>query len=137
MTQYALVISGTVQNIGTWDGIAQVPGGTFVPMPTTGYVPNIGDTYNGTTFTAAPPPAAVVPATVTAAQLRLALANANLLTAVNTTVAAASQEIQTYWGYAKGFDRVNPLVTQIGAAIGQTSAQMDSVFIQAGTYPGV
>ena len=137
MTRYVSVLNGTVTLAGiAWDGVtpyASPDGGTLIASDTA----NVGDTYDGTTFTPGPPPAPVVPATVTAAQLRLALANANLLNAVNAAVAAASQESQTYWGYAKGFDRTNPLVTQIGAAIGQTSAQMDAVFIQAGTYPDV
>ncbi len=57
MTQYALVINGTVANVGTWDGIATVPGGTFVELASGSTPPAIGSTYAGGVFTPPVPPA--------------------------------------------------------------------------------
>lgn len=54
--RYALIVAGVVSNIVEWDGSRQFPAaGTLVQSDAA----NIGDSYNGTTFTPAtvtPPP---------------------------------------------------------------------------------
>ena len=138
MTRYVSVKSGTVTIAGiAWDGVtpyASPDGGTLIQSDTA----NVGDIYNGTTFTPGPPPAPVVPTTVTAAQLKMALQAAGILTAVTAAVNASPDPlVGIYWANASSFERADPRVVALGAAIGQTSAQMDAVFIQAGSYPGV
>ena len=138
MTRYVSVKSGTVTLAGiAWDGAtpyASPDGGTLIASDTA----NVGDTYNGTTFTAAPPPPPVVPATVTAAQLKMALQAAGILTAVTAAVNASPDPlVGIYWANASSFDRADPRVVALGSAVGQTAAQMDAVFVAAAQYPSV
>ncbi len=134
MARYVSVKNGTVTLAGiAWDGVTNYSspdGGTLVQSD----VANVGDTYNGSTFTPGAPLAPVVPVSVSAAQFRLALSQQNLLTTVTTAVAAASQEIQTYWQFEDVFGRQNPLLLQMAATLNMTSAQIDAVFILAATF---
>jgi hypothetical protein len=138
MTRYVSVSNGTVTLAGiSWDGVtpyASPDGGTLVPSDTA----NVGDTYDGTKFKAGPPPAPAVPATVTAAQLKMALQAAGLLSNVTLAVNASPDPlVPIYWNNASSFDRADPRIALLGAAVGQTPAQIDAVFNQAGTYPNV
>jgi hypothetical protein len=138
MTRYVSVSNGTVTLAGiSWDGVtpyASPDGGTLIPSDTA----NVGDTYDGTTFTAAPPPPPSVPATVTAAQLKMALQAAGILAAVSAAVAASPDPlVAIYWGNASSFDRADARVAALGAAAGQTPAQMDAIFVAAAQYPAV
>ena len=138
MTLYALVSpTGIVLNLGGWDGKADPSPNTLIDA--TGQ-PNaqIGGTYTNGVFTApvAPPPS--VPATVTAAQLKMALQAAGVLAAVSAAVAASPDPlVAIYWGNASSFDRADARVVALGAAVGQTPAQMDAIFIAAAQYPDV
>ena len=138
MTRYVSVKSGTVTLAGiAWDGAtpyASPDGGTLIASDTA----NVGDTYEGTTFTPGPPPAPVVPTTVTAAQLKMALQAAGILTAVTAAVNASPDPlVGIYWANAGSFDRADPRVVALGSAVGQTAAQMDAVFVAAAQYPSV
>lgn len=135
---YALVdSSNTVKGIVLWDGVTQYDTPGYTKVPASGQ-PNaqIGGTYTNGVFTApvAPPPS--VPATVTAAQFKMALQAAGLLTSVTAAVAASPDPlVAIYWGNASSFDRADPRVVALASAINQTSAQIDAVFIAGAQYP--
>jgi hypothetical protein len=137
---YALIDSSNiVQNLFTWDGVTQYDTPGYTKVPASGQ-PNaqIGGTYTNGVFTApvAPPPS--VPATVTAAQLKMALQAAGLLSNVTLAVNASPDPlVPIYWNNASSFDRADPRIVLLGAAVGQTPAQIDAAFNQAGTYPNV
>lgn len=73
-----------------------------------------------------------VPPSITAAQARIALSRAGLLDKAQAAVNAAGGDSLIYWEYAPYWDRSNATVTALATAIGLTSAQIDSLFIQAG-----
>ena len=139
MTRYVSVLNGTVTLAGiAWDGVtpyASPDGGQLIASDTA----NVGDTYDGSKFTTvAQPVVVVVPATVTAAQLKMALQAAGALAAVSAAVAASPDPlVAIYWGNASSFDRADARVVALGAAVGQTPAQMDAIFIAAAQYPDV
>lgn len=73
-----------------------------------------------------------VPKSVTMRQARLALSAAGLLASVNAAIEAASEEAQIEWEYAATVDRDSALLQQIGAGLGLTDEQLDTLFIAAG-----
>ena len=77
-----------------------------------------------------------VPPVVTMAQARLALLGAGKLAAVDAAIAAIpdaamKQAAQIEWEYAGTVHRDHGLVSQIGPALGLTSAQIDALFVAA------
>jgi hypothetical protein len=72
-----------------------------------------------------------VPASVTAAQARLALNAAGKRAAVEAVVAAATQDIKDYWQYSSNIDRQHPVILQMAAILGWTSTDLDTLFIAA------
>lgn len=82
------------------------------------------------------PPVAVapgIPQSVTPRQARLALLGAGLLDQVTTSVNSAGGATLITWEYASVFLRTDPLITQIGASLNLTDAQIDALFVQAAT----
>jgi hypothetical protein len=133
MQLYALIINGIVVNIGGWDGQAQVAGGTFVPV-TQGQT-QIGATYSNGTFTPPTNPVAVAPLTVTATQLRLALNADGIRASVEAAIKTLSQNVQDYYNYSATFTENNPAIVAIATATGYSAAQVNALFILAGTFP--
>ena len=80
-------------------------------------------------------PAPVVPQEVTMRQARLALLGAGNLSAVNAAIAGmtgtAGDAARIEWDYSSSVKRTQPLVLQMGAALGLTKAQLDQLFITA------
>jgi hypothetical protein len=74
-----------------------------------------------------PPPSLLIPA-VTPWQIRKALNALGLRAAVEAAVKASDQNTQDAWQYATEFRRDNPLVTNIGLALGKTSEEVDALF---------
>lgn len=72
-----------------------------------------------------------VPASVSARQARLALLAAGLLAEVQAAVAVAGGALAIEWEYATEIERASPMVSNIGAALGLTEAQIDVLFIDA------
>ena len=72
-----------------------------------------------------------IPQVVSMAQARITLRRANLLTAVNTAVAAADAETQDAWEYATELRRDSVLVLALSASLGLTNQQMDDLFTAA------
>ena len=75
-----------------------------------------------------------VPEEVTMYQARRALAAAGLLTAVEAAVAAAGTVAQIEWDTKNAVHRSYGMVSDMGAALGLTSAQLDALFISAATF---
>jgi hypothetical protein len=74
---------------------------------------------------------------LTARQLRLWIIGAGLpLAAVETQLeaiedATTRERARVEWEYATAYERTHPLVVQLGAALGLTTAQIDAAFIAA------
>jgi hypothetical protein len=85
--------------------------------------------------TPAPYVAPVAPAVsaVTPRQARLALLSAGLLDQAQAAVDAAGGAAKITWEYATTFERTNPLIVGLGAALGLTATQIDALFAQAST----
>jgi hypothetical protein len=86
---------------------------------------------------ATPPPAPVIP-DVTPRQIRLALvASGVVLSNIDAAIATMPQPAQSLaqieWDYSLAFERNNPLVTQIAEMLGWTSAQLDTLWLLAGS----
>jgi hypothetical protein len=79
----------------------------------------------------APPPPPVT--SVTPRQARLALNAAGLLASTETLIAASDQATKITWEYATTFERTNPLIVNLGAALNLTSEQIDQLFVTAST----
>ena len=108
----------------------------FLPNLVEATVGGIGWTYDGQTFSA---PVAVpdVPQSVTMRQARLALLSAGLLSAVDAAIAALpsphKEAAQVEWEYAATVERQSPLMGQLAPALGMSDAEMDALFVAAGS----
>lgn len=71
------------------------------------------------------------PAVVTMKQAQLALLAAGKLDAVDALVATQARAVQVVWATSGTVERANPLVASIGAALGLSDAQIDTLFEQA------
>lgn len=69
-----------------------------------------------------------VPASITALQARLVLAQSGALEAVEAFVAQAGSAAKIVWEYATVIERRSPLVDGAAVALGLTEAQMDDLF---------
>lgn len=74
-----------------------------------------------------------VPQTVNPRQIRQALTALGLRNAVETAVSTAGQDMQDWWGFTPSFDRYHPEVLAMASTLGVTSAQVDALFIRAGS----
>lgn len=74
------------------------------------------------------------PAPVSAWQIRKALNASGLRAVVEKAVTdSGSQDLSDGWQYALEFERNNPLVLALGAALGKTPAELDDLWILAGS----
>lgn len=73
-----------------------------------------------------PPPAPIAP--ISPRQIRMALTRASLRTAVESAVAAGDQDLKDWWEFSTTFERLNPQVTAMGDALGQTAEQLDALW---------
>lgn len=82
-----------------------------------------------------PPPPAPIPDEVSMRQACLALAQAGKLTAVDAAINAMPQPQQTFarieWERGSTVNRNHDLTLQLAAAIGLSSADLDSLFVTA------
>ena len=132
MIRYALIDStNTVQNVILWDGVTdyQHGAGLTAVLDTEPPTAEVGGTYAGGVFSAAPAPAPVVPQSITRFQAMAAMSNAGLLTKVQTAVASASTLTQLAWANAQEFDRASPTIAELAAALNISSAKIDELFI--------
>lgn len=88
-------------------------------------------------FPAQPLPRPQVPSEVTMRQARLALLGAGLLPSIYAAIAALPEPDKSAalieWEYAGVVGRGSGLIPAMGAALGMTDAQIDTLFTQAAT----
>lgn len=71
--------------------------------------------------------------TVDDLQIRLALNEFGLRDAVEAAVAQSDQSVKDWWAKARNFKRHNVMVIAVGAALGKTDAELDSLWALAAT----
>lgn len=74
-----------------------------------------------------------VPESITATQVRLWMEDHGISAAgvADAIAATGNRRSSIYWEYAPYIERANPLVNEIGAAIGMGPGQIDQAFIEA------
>jgi hypothetical protein len=83
------------------------------------------------------PPAAAVPASVTARQIRLWLVSHGVsLAAVDAAIdaiqdATQREMVRVEWEYAPYVERSHPMLLPLASALGMTVAQVDAAFLEA------
>lgn len=76
---------------------------------------------------------AQVPASVSPRQIRQALTRAALRSSVESAVSSGDQDLKDWWEFATAFERSNPHVVDMGAALGVTERQLDDLWTLAGS----
>lgn len=66
-------------------------------------------------------------------QIRQALTRVGLRQAVEAAVAAGDQDTKDWWEFSTVFERNNPVVLAMGIALSVSEAQLDSLWLLAGT----
>ena len=66
-------------------------------------------------------------------QIRQALTASGLRTAVESAVAAGSQDLKDWWEFSTTIERNHPEVIAMGSALGQTPEQLDALFTSGAT----
>ena len=130
-TRNGIVIA--VSEVGSPDAAVTFPGATEYQLVfDDAVVVRLGYTLSGATYI---PTVPTVPVKVTMRQARLALLGAGLLATVNASVAAmpgaTGDAARIEWEFSSEVYRQKALVLTLGAALGLTSAQLDTLFIKA------
>jgi hypothetical protein len=94
-------------------------------------VGEVGDIYSNGEFSKPPIFHAIAP--VSPRQIRQALTRAGLRASVESAVAAGDQDLKDWWEFSTTFERLNPQVTAMGAALGVSDAQLDDLWTLAST----
>ena len=66
-------------------------------------------------------------------QIRQALTASGLRTAVESAVAAGSQDLKDWWEFSTTIERNHPEVIAMGSALEQTPEQLDALFTSGAT----
>ena len=74
------------------------------------------------------------PQSITPLQVRRALNQAGLRSSVESAIANASQDARDAWEFASEVKRDNEILDAMAAALGMSSAQVDSLFILGATF---
>lgn len=130
------IYTGLVSQVSDASELAELPDNQrwltdadWVAAPTVG---QIWQSNLPATFIDAVP---IVPDVVTMRQARLALLGAGLLSQVNAIIAAMPEpqqsETMIWWDYSTEVHRDSPIVAQLGAALGLSDAQIDTLFVSA------
>ena len=130
ITRWVVIEAGVVINAIV--ARAELPGLTMVQSDDA----NIGDLYDGETFTTPPPPPPQVPIEITMRQARLVLLGAGLLDDVSTAIAALpspqKDAAQIEWEYSNALRRDNAFVAMLAPALGLDDEAIDALFIAGG-----
>lgn len=92
---------------------------------------SIGDSIADGVVVPAPSPPVPVPQSVSPRQIRQALTRAGLRASVEAAVAAGDQDTKDWYEFATFFERSNPVVAALGAALNVSDAQLDDLWILA------
>ena len=79
----------------------------------------------------APPPSPIAP--ISPRQIRQALTRAGLRAPVEAAVAGGDQDIKDWYEFSTAFERINPQVVAMGAALGVTAQQLDALWALGAT----
>jgi hypothetical protein len=140
MNEYALLIDGIFQEIRRypekptniqhkkvmWYTVAREVGNTFTGLVGSNWVIRTPDPSS------LPP---VVPTSITPRQCRLILLQQDLLASVEAMIAQQDEATRITWEFASEFKRDDPLLNQLGIALGLTQQQIDEFFIAAAQIP--
>lgn len=102
----------------------------IIAVANTAWTPEVIAAYQATIPAPIPAP---TPTVVTMRQARLALLQMNLLSSVNTAIAAGTDTDKIIWEYATEVYRNSPLVTDMVTALGLSDSQLDDLFALAAT----
>jgi hypothetical protein len=127
-------VSGLHEGVITTDGVYSILPVQYDAQPANSQ--EIGRSYSVTdgivqvarTWEAVP---VSVPPQITNAQTRQWLVAAGLFDAVNAAIQAMGGATLIKWEYANIILRSDPLIAQLGAQLGKTSADMNQMFIEA------
>lgn len=79
-------------------------------------------------------PVIAVPITpISPRQIRQALTRAGLRAAVEAAVAAGDQDLKDWWEFSTAFERLNPQVTAMAAALGFSVSDLDQLWALGAT----
>ena len=127
MSRYAIIENGKVKNVVVADeSLAQANGWV------NGTNANIGDEWDGATFTPTDP-VIPVPDSVSTFQAKAALLDAGLLDDFQALIddAGTSAVLKLAWTCAPVFLRNSPAIVSMTALAGLTSGEVDDLFIAA------
>lgn len=74
------------------------------------------------------PESVPVPEAITAVQGRLALLQAGLLDAVESSISGTSREVQIFWEFATEWHRSHAVLNSLGQSLGLSGSQVDDLF---------
>lgn len=134
MARYAVVQGGVVVNVIEADAdFAATVGGIASETASP------GDLYSGGVFTRPDPPPASVPASVSMAQARIALARAGVSeSTVDSLIEAlpdglTKTEARIWWQRSNEVQRAHPVVALMAPALGLDTEELDNLFREAAT----
>lgn len=134
---YAQVIDGKCHWLFTAQELPEWNENDITVVDVSGQGVEVGDLWNGVTFSKPAPVVPAVPEVVTMRQARLALLQTGLLAQVNTAVAnmpgAAGDAARIEWEFSSTVERNHPLVQSLIGALGLTESQLDDLFRLAAT----
>lgn len=91
----------------------------------------VGQQWNGIAFVSGNIP---VPQSVSVFQAKLALSNAGIYSSVDSYISSNGTESEKIaWQYQQTYNRQDQMLIAVMTAIGQTSAQIDALFVAAAT----
>lgn len=96
-------------------------------LPFTVVGEGVVDEWTGPLPVPAPAPMPV-PQSISPRQIRQALTLAGLRAGVESAVAAGGQDIKDWWEFSTAFERTNPQVIGMAAALGVTDAALDDLW---------
>lgn len=135
MSEYALLINNTLKEIRhhdtkpddiphkniTWHEVVREYGTPFEGLENDIWVIRTVD----------PNLITIVPSTITPRQCRLVLFAQGLLPTVEDMITQQGEQARITWEYAVEFNRNDPLLNSLGAALNLTEEQIDQMFIAA------
>lgn len=117
---------------GVWGQCPGVPNPIVLPNGDRVHAPSLNEDYDGymlIEWDMEEP--VIVPENVDAAQIRLLLLQQNLLTTVESMVAASDKATQIEWEFRTKYQRNNELLLSVAKELNLDDATLDQFFIQA------
>lgn len=125
-----------IKTIGA-DALVRIEDNAFIPFDADNrdYQEYVHWVNAGNTATPYVAPAALIPSSITMRQARLALLDADKLSAVNDAInnlpSPIKERAQIEWDYSNEVQRANGVVSVIGPLIGLSESDIDTLFTNA------